>query len=94
MRCYKTVHGAAYSGDVSFSSAPALTQRQRTADRSVLGFTPEGPDTDRQKFLNMFKTVGPARRSTGRRLSVGQCPTVVNRETARSLSGPLELNRA
>jgi hypothetical protein len=49
-------------------------------------FTYNGQVSDRPKFLNMFKTIGPVRRSVGpvrwsADRSVGPCPADVNRET-------------
>jgi hypothetical protein len=93
-----------YSSRMRFGLAPPPCVNSAPTDRGLVGsrFT---TDTDRPKFLNMFKTIGTVRQSAdspdclrtaggpARGLSVGPCPTDGNRETDWSVSGPLDLNR-
>jgi hypothetical protein len=84
----------------TFSLAPPPCVKSAPTDRRLVRFrfTSDGPDTGIPMFLSMFKSAGPVCQSTDclrsacgpvRLLSVGPCPTDVNRETDRFMSGPL-----
>jgi hypothetical protein len=87
--CYESVHGAAWYKQTSYLAPPPCVNSAPTDRGPVRSrFTSDGPDTDRLKFLNMFKTVGPVRRSAGCPRTVRSPRTVRGQPTDRSDSCP------